>query len=59
MATYNAPYDRTNWRRMVLSQTQMQENAIYIYDYMATKYKWNKLWKIRKLWKYQTSCESF
>ena len=40
MATYNAPYDRTTWRRMVLSQTQMQENAIYIYDYMATKYNW-------------------
>lgn len=40
MATYNAPYDRTTWRNMVLSQSQMQENAIYIYDYMATKYNW-------------------
>ena len=38
--TYNAPYNKTSWRAMVLSQTQMQENAVYIYDYMHNKYNW-------------------
>lgn len=41
MPTYLAPYSKTSWRAMVLSEAQMQTNATYIYNYMRTKYGWS------------------
>lgn len=40
MATYVSVYNRTSWRPMVLSRSQMQQNAQYIYSYMHSKYNW-------------------
>lgn len=36
----NNPYSPTSVSAMVLNQSQMEENALYIYGYMTRKYKW-------------------
>lgn len=40
MAVYHNPYNPSSWRKMVLSQSQMQDNARFIWGYMKSRYGW-------------------
>lgn len=40
MSTYHNPYSPNSPSAMVLSQSQMQDNAVFIWEYMYNKYGW-------------------
>ena len=40
MPTYHNPYSPNSVKAMTLSETQMQDNAVFIWGYMHNKYDW-------------------
>lgn len=42
MPDYYNPYSASSTNAMVLNSSQMQTNAVFIYNYLSTKYGWTK-----------------